>query len=71
MGAADNHAREVERLSYGKDLRVPIRDALLILLNYGGSSRPVFVLTKAEYEAIDSPDPNTFYAVKVEGGDTI
>lgn len=69
MGVADNHIREIERLSYGKDLRKPIHDALKILMESDKSPRPVVVLTKNEYQAIENPDPNTFYAVIFEGGD--
>lgn len=69
MGVADNYAREIDGLTYGKDLRKPIHDGLKILLNYEGSERPVVVLSKEEYDAMASHDPETFYATIIEGGD--
>ena len=66
MGVADNYVKEINSLTYGRDLRKPIHDGLKALLNHEGSERPVTVLTKDEYQAIENPDVDTFYAIKDE-----
>lgn len=70
MGVMENHAVEIAAKTYGKDLREPIHDAIELLTIADRSPRPVILLSKEEYEAIETPDDEIFYAIKLTGGNS-
>lgn len=71
MGLVDNLRREIDTRTYGKDIRLPIRDALVIL--YQAINVPVecmkILMTQDEYSAIESPSNTVAYCIELEEGD--
>lgn len=66
MAVINPFDREIQKKTYGKDLREPIHDALSILANDTGSYRPVMLMTQGEYDALSEKDQNVCYAIKRE-----
>lgn len=73
MGLVDHLRREIDTRTYGKDIRLPIRDALVILNT--AIEVPIecekLLMTQEEYDAIDSPSSLVAYCIKSEEGDDI
>lgn len=73
MGLIDALRREIDTRTYGKDIRMPIRDALVILNQ--AIEVPIecekLLMTQDEYDAIDSPSSRVAYCIKLEEGDDV
>lgn len=73
MGLVDALRREIDARTYGKDIRMPIRDALVILDQ--AIEVPIecekLLMTQSEYDAIDSPSSLVAYCIKLEEGDDV
>ena len=63
----DPQEREIEKRTYGKELRQPIHDAIYLLSLYNGDPRPIVLMTRDEYDEIDVPNPEYDYAIIYEG----
>lgn len=71
MAHVEAYEREIEHRTYGKDIRMPIRDALLILNNAIGLviESPKVLLTQGAYDAIEEYDPIAVYCIIFEEGE--
>jgi hypothetical protein len=71
MGLVDHLRQEIDTRTYGKDIRLPIRDALVILDQ--AIEVPIecakILMTQDEYDAIDSPSSLVAYCIELEEGD--